>query len=496
MTTYTEGQDFKVSSDPDNYMYYNTLQQTAFDGASQDYMRDRGELPIGDADELAIAELHLLIRRARDVARNSGLAYAAEDNLITKLGSIKVNWLTPDGDQHILMQQLWDEFANNPNQDNRGNFDNTQILWNHDRWQTGNALCRMLIQTKRNNNSIKLKLQNIETEYLDLHYQGADDLELSVLPPNSTRYGITFDNNIPIYYNFFAERYHSRPDYTIQFKHRKIPAEDMLHIFERRRSNQWLGIPIMAPVLINLYKLSDLTEATVNKQTAAAAISWIIEQANAFELNPLGGVNLAGKRNPNDLDKKLVLNVNGGSVQYTNPGDKFHLVQSADIGDNLIGLVKHELQVISSSLGIPYYMLSGDTDSLDFSSIRGILIKLRNTIEFIHSYINLPDGVHKVTQRFKALAALRYAVKDAVATYQFPRNYGVDELKDAQSDLLELQMGATTLERIQKERDVTMEEVLTSRRKMEENGLGDILRKQPEVATQNKNIRANINSTE
>jgi capsid protein len=248
-------------------------------------------------------------------------------------------------------------------------------------------------------------------------------------------------------------------------------------------------------MLMELYALDDLKTATIDKQKAAAAVSWIVEQASQMDINAVGSARTIGKTTSTDTNKKIVFQANGGSVQYTNPGDKFILAQSSDIGNNFIDLLRHELQAIAAGYGIPYYMLSGDTAELSFSAIRGILIEFRDRLEYIHNFINLPNGLMKLTKKFQDIAKFSYSVADATPTYQLPRSYGVDDLKDAQSDLLELQMGATTIERIQQERELTMEEVLASRLNMVANGLGDLLTPPNASSTTNGGQAANSNSS-
>lgn len=459
--------------DEDTIIYGNSLNIPAYDAASTDYRNAQRQAYLADADLLAVNELTLIQSRSRHVARNNAIAHAAENKFVTKLGSIKVLWKKPDGTAHELMQSLWDEFYADPSLDGKGNGDVLQATWNHDRFQSGEALARLLIVTKDNPNRVKLKVQNIESEYLDISYMGEADENSGNL---KTRYGITFENSKPKYYNFFADNYYGLTDVAdTSYTRRKVAAQDVLHIFERLRSNQWRGVPIIAPMLSNLYELTDLREATVSKQKSAAAIAWIIEQTDGLALNPAGSVRTAGKTNANDPKKKIVFANNGGSVQYTNPGDKFNLVQSSDIGNNLLGLIKQELQAIATAYGIPYYMLSGDTESLSFAAIRGILIEFRDRLEYIHHFINIPDGMDKLTARFKALASLSYSVSDAKASYQFPRNYGVDELKDTQSDILEIQAGLATSESKRAERHVTFEEVLKGQEQDKELGKKGLL---------------------
>lgn len=487
-----------MASDQYIFNYFTTgITMPAYEGASQDYRNAQRVAYIADSDFLARQELLLLQGRSRHLARNNPIVAGAEGKFVTKLGAVTIKWKTKDGKEHPLMQELWDEFYENPSVDGKGNGNVMQATFNHDRLQSGEALARMLIVTKNNPNRIKLKIQHIESEYLDITYRGYDLLNNTVY--DNTRYGITFDEyNKPITYHFLADNYYGLGTPSEErVKRVRVASEDVLHIFERLRSNQWRGIPIIAPMLATIYQITDLEYATVTKQQAAAAISWIIEQADQLSLNVPGSVRTAGNSSPTDERKKILFSSNGGTVQYINPGEKFHLVENTDIGSNLLGLLKHLQQEISVCYGLPYYMLSGDTSGLDFSSIRGLLIEFRDKLEYIHHFINLPDGLAKIATKFKAIAKLSYPVEDAYANYMFPRNYGVDELKDTQGDILEVQAGFATSEQKREERGTTYEQVLQGAEQdkaLGRMGLLDVSAKGSANLTNNSTV-ANSNSS-
>lgn len=477
---------------------YSVLRTPAYDSASMDYKNQLREAYVADADLLAVNELLLIQSRSRNVCRNNGIVTTAEKTYVRKLGSVKVVWVKKDGSSHAVMQELWDEFYANPMADGKGDGNVMQATWNHDRFQSGEAIARMIVKTKGNTNRVPLKIQNIESEYLDVTYMGWQDPELANLPYATTRYGITFDEyNAPIYYNFWTERHYgikaALPNPWLRVK---VPANEICHIFERTRSNQWRGIPLIAPILSDIYALTDLRDATVAKQAAAAAISWIIEQPQGMPLNNPGSVRTAGNTMPMDIQRKLFFLANGGQVQYTNPGEKFQLVQSADIGNNLIDLMKHVLQSIAGAIGIPYYILANDTNQLSFSAINGILVELAQTLEYIHHYINLPDGLFKITDRFRAIASLKFPVEDAIATYELPKKYSIDALKDYQGNILGIQSGQTTLKRVMSENRITEEELtqdIELRKKLGLNGLVDVPSGGSKDATKN-NSEAKSNS--
>ena len=77
-----------------------------------------------------------------------------------------------------------------------------------------------------------------------------------------------------------------------------------------------------------------------------------------------------------------------------------------------------------------------------------------------------------------------------------PRIYGVDELKDAQADLLEVMSGMNTLERILEERNLTFEEVLEDvKRNKPLVDAGVNIYQQQSPASQVTNNKANPNSS-
>jgi len=455
--------------------YGNTLYRPAFDAASTDYKNAHREALIADADLLAISELRFISSRCRHVVRNNPVASAARDKFVTSHGAIKVQWKTKDGQSHPLMQELWDEHYAKPTLDGKGNGDTLQATWLGDRFESGEAFGRFLIVKKNNPARIPLKIQSIEAEYLDAAYMGLGEKE--TFPYGRTRYGITFDKetlNIPEFYNFFQER-HFGLSSTISNQLRvPVPANEIIHIFERKRSNQWRGIPLLASSLLALYEIDDLCTATVQTQTSASAISWVIERAlgGIADLST-GTASTRGRAYDNDAKTQLHFKSTGGSVQYTNPGEKIQLVQSRDIGPNLVSLLKEEYQKIASAINIPYYQISGDTSGMDFSSIRAILTSFRNRIEFIYNIITIPDALAPWSSRFKEIAvALNYPVDDAFPTFQYPRWYGVDDLKDCQADLLEVVSGFTPISAIWSERGYTKEEIEQSKVMLDDMGFG------------------------
>lgn len=468
-------------------MYFNNISQPSFEGAVTSYRKEQQGLVYGTHDNLAAKELLNLQLRSAHAIRNNGYAKAAQKKYVENLKSIRVNWLDKNGKLHKNLQDYWDEFAENPNLDGYGDLSITQSNWHSSMFQSGNSFTRLHIRRNGNKNKIPLKIETIQSEFHDIAFGGYDAMK-------DIRTGIEFVDTKPAAYYFLRARIDTTilRDSQNPYKHIRIPADEIVHMFIRDYPGQWIGIPFLSSVLIPLYEIDELADATTAKQKAAQAISWIVKNTNPMNIMPVGAPAIAKDKDQKD---KIVFRATGGNVQYLNKGEDIAFYQSTDVGPNLLPFIKSELQRIASALGLPYYQLTGDYSGIDFSTLRGISIELRNRIEFIHHFYTIPLGLTPITRKFKELASLYVKKTDnAYPTFQMPRWYGVDELKDAMSDVLEVQNGMATLQSKLDERHMTFEEIIADRERIREIGLDNLLYPNGQSMAQANNNQANPNS--
>ena len=463
------------------------LGQVAYEGASENYRAGQRGLLEGDHDTLAARELLNLQMRSAHAIRNNGTAKAAQLKRIVALGAITVNWKGKDKLEHPLMQELWDEFIKNPNLDGHGDFKGTQALWNNSIFQAGAAITNMLFKKSDNSNRVPLKLQAIPTEMLDVLYNGEQERD-------NIHHGIKFKDSKPTLYHFRKGIYNEQwLGIANRANHTKIPAKNIVHIFDRTSPSQWLGVPELSSVLMSLYELDDLIDATVAKQKAAQAVAWVIENTNPLNMNSVGVVRQVD--DPAKTEDQTITNSAAANTQYMQKGEKIHFSQGTDIGANLPVLIKMIQQTIASAQSLPYHSLTGDTSGVDFSSLRAIAMDLRSALTFIHHVRTIPLGLAPVTKRFKEYAALHHDVKDAEPTFQLPKWLSVDDLKDGQADLLKLSIGGTTFQRVLEENHLTLAEIEESKAMLDKVGLGHLMEKKTESGKQTGNVEPNANST-
>lgn len=471
---------------------YNDIQNPfkAFEGAATNYQVGLRGIFDGQADELAVRELQYLQNRSAHLCRNNGYAKSALKNWVTNANHIKVIWKFKNGKAHKLMQGYWDEFAASPSFDGHGDIKTLQGVSNSSIFLTGNSHIRKLIVREGNKNTVPLKLQLIPTS---LHAVLHTDMTEAYNIDRITKYGITFEDSVPVQYHYNRSNLDN-----LSVRQIAVPASEIVHTFIRDEPGQWLGIPILAPVLLSLYALDDLVTATISKQKAAQTIAVIVEQTGtALNLLPVGGVKT---KDTDDTDKIHYKNdAKESQVLYPQKGETVKMFQGTDIGTNFGVLVEAELRKIATTADALYHQLTGDTSGLNYSSLIGMALQSRNRLEWLHNFIFIPLREKPIADSFKELAVLyNPKVATAIPYFQLPRWRGYDDLKDAQADILELQNGLGTLPDKLAERGLTVEDILADmeeRKVFKDFGIEWNTQGANPSLAQTNNTAANSNST-
>lgn len=104
-----------------------------------------------------------------------------------------------------------------------------------------------------------LRLELMESDMLDVTVDGP------LSNGNIARKGIEYDaNGRPVYYNFHP--YH--PGDWVPWastKTRRIPAADIIHVWDRRRISQYSGISWLAAVVMEAYRMEDFRHITMDE---------------------------------------------------------------------------------------------------------------------------------------------------------------------------------------------------------------------------------------
>lgn len=446
--------------------------KTAFEGSSQGLRLEQKGLLSGGPDSLSARELRLLWNRSHHLCRNNPAAVTAKNRLVSHwIGTgIKVRW----SDKQV--QKLWNKFVKNPSVDGFGNLYTMQNLWGQAYFESGEVFTRMLT-LNREDMKIPLKLQVLEAEQLDPLYS----------TPNNIRFGIEFNRwGKPLTYYFWKRNPNDKFIYNEILERVPVKADDVIHTFQRERPGQWRGLPRLASVLLPLYEMDELTDATLVRQKVAQAIGWIIKKTGSGALPLLGDIEspsgTAVQENEALADKKIQKILPGG-VHYLNEDEEFEFASIDDIGQNLLVMLKNHWHLIASALDITYEQLTGDLSEVNFSSIRAGAIEFRRRVAVTQQFIFVAQGLKPLTDRFAKLASVFEGTpEDVTCKFIFPKTEWVEPLKDVQADILEIRAGLATMRDKLEERQV--EDIEDHIKQLaEEQGLDIVLDSNPKHNT-------------
>lgn len=213
-------------------------------------------------------------------------------------------------------------------------------------------------------NKFNLSYSYIDPEFLDEKYN------VDVMANgNFISQGIEFDkNNKIVFYHFTDPENMNKNIQSSSYKNGrkiKIPADEIIHDFNKVEPNQIRGFPTFQGIMIALFGLSSLNEAEMVNYRYSACKMGTIEKDFPDE-NQVQGysgeqVDNSGRR----LD-----NVEPGEFLELNPGEHMNFISPDHKTGNWEIFQRGILRSVSSGSGFPYCLISNDYTGMDEESIR------------------------------------------------------------------------------------------------------------------------------
>lgn len=235
----------------------------------------------------------------------------------------------------------------------------------------------------------------------------------------------------------------------------RIPAEEIIHLYDVERVSQTRGVTWFHPVMLQLRMLEGYVEAElVAARTGAAKMGW------------LQYTDPSGYEEPNP-DKKYTIEANPGTIETLPPGLEFKEWNPDHPANAFPNFVITILRQIAAGLGVSYNALASDLVGVNYSSMRSGLLIERDQWKRDQTWL-IEHLCEPVFEDFLDFALLSGAlVLDSRDSEKFnagkwePRGWQwVDPLKDAQAAVLSLGANITSRGRILADEGVDWEEVL------------------------------------
>jgi lambda family phage portal protein len=141
---------------------------------------------------------------------------------------------------------------------------------------------------------------------------------------------------------------------------RRVPASEILHVYQRDRAGQVRAVSWFAPVILPAKDLDEYGDAQLMKQKIAACLAVIQTDVNG-DAPALGSAD--------DAQTPPIDELQPGGIINATPGRDIKIVEPPTVGD-YGPFMTVEQRKIAKGLGLSYEDFSGDYSQVNFSSAR------------------------------------------------------------------------------------------------------------------------------
>jgi lambda family phage portal protein len=405
----------------------------AYEGAKTG-RRSEGWIASGTGANAEIGPaLDRLRARSRDLVRNNAYAAKSVQALVSNMVGTGLMPRARAGEAGLAAQadHLWSRFAQECDADGLTDFAGLQALIVRALVESGEALVRLRPRRIEDGLAVPLQLQVLEPDHLDA-------ARTAELPGGGyILQGVEFD---PIGRRVAYWLFPRHPGEALSggLQSQRVPAEQVLHLFERLRPGQVRGVPWFAPVMLKLRDLDDYDEAELVRKKIEACFAAFVTGVEDEETLGRAEISAEGQR---------IESFEPGMIEYLEPGKDVRFATPSAAG-GYADYMRMQLHAVAAGVGLTYELLTGDLSQVNYSSIRAGLIEFRRRMEALQWQLLVPGLCQPVWRRFLLAAQAAGHLPqdlDLVAEWTAPRFEAVDPLKDIQADVLAVRAGVMTL---------------------------------------------------
>lgn len=381
----------------------------------------------GSANAESMPSISTLRNRSRDLVMNNSYAASWIDKRVANaVGTGIVCKL--DDDQ---AQSLWADWIKVCDADGQLDFYGLQALAARCIEESGEVLVRLRQRRPEDGLPVPLQVQILEPDFVD--HTKTEDLSGG----GYIIQGVEFNAIGKIVAYWLFDRHPGEVGLLFRgFESKRIPADDILLVYEKKRPGQVRGIPRLAPVLLRLRDLDDYEDAELMRKKIESCFSVFVTSSDQSKsLGQESGEASGPRRNK----------VAPGQIEYLKPGETVDFGSPSGSG-GYSEYTRTQLRAIASAAGATYEMLTGDLSQVSYSSARIGLLEFRTGIEQFRWLTFIPQLLDPMMARWKLSAKLAGKIKRADIAHEWtcPKWNWVDPVKDVTGELLEISSGLKT----------------------------------------------------
>lgn len=338
---------------------------------------------------ILFASADTLRARSRDMGRKNPWAVQGVQRFASNaIGTgIKPRSLHPDPKVRKQIHAVWNDWTDEADAHGVTDFYGLQRTVAVAIKEAGEVFARLRPRQEQDGLTVPLQVQLIEAEHVPISHT------MPAPNGNMIRAGIEFDKlGRRVAYHMYREH---PGDTTLLGNINelvRVPASEVIHVFEPLRPGQIRGIPGMAAVLLRLYEFDQYEDGELVRNRDASQFSGFIKddpQALAAVADGIPAEKMMPTIPGVDAGTGTgieLLQLEPGTFQKLRETEDVVFAKPAGQAEGYSEFMRWVLRAIAAGLGVTYEQLTGDLSGVNYSSIRAGMLEFRRAVEqFQHS---------------------------------------------------------------------------------------------------------------
>ena len=441
-----------------------------FDGAMKNHRTNNWRATGTSVNTENYKALKTLRDRSRDLTRNNPYAEKAlmviENNVVGTgiIGQVKSD--TKNARNVEIVEKAWKKWVKLANADGDADYYDMQRLAMRAIAQDGEVLIRRRRRRSAAVINPPFQIQLLEADFLDTTKDG--DINNKGRIVQGVEYNSTGRR---VAYHLY-DRHPGEIGGFRGITSNRIPAADIIHLFDEKRPGQVRGYPWSAPVILRMKDFDDYEDAQLVRQKIAACFAAFVHDASGNIPNEATGLPVQGE---GDTTPPLIEKFAPGIIEYLPPGKEIKFA-NPPATQNYGEYGRSMLLGISAGYGVTYESITGDYSNVNFSSGRMGWIEMGRNIKRWQRNIITKKMNEGIWNWFEEAALISGLPADTVSMkWVPPRREMIDPAKETKAMKDSVRSGFTSLSRAQTELgydpEEIIEEIIESNKKLDDAGI-------------------------
>lgn len=420
--------------------------QNRYDAAGQGRRTKGWQAPTAGPNR-ALAGLQTIRNRSQDAIRNDWSGKSSSQKWTTALVGVGITprWEADD------LNKLFARFGRAVDADGVLDYFGMQALAVREWFGGGEVFCRRRWRPTVLGLPVPVQAQLLGAEFVPL----LDATAWPGLPVgNEIRQGIEFNRfGVRVAYWMYREHPGDKGAKPGEDQLVRVPARDVVHMYEVERAGQIRGVSGLVAVLMRLRASGDFEDATLDRQKLANLFVAFIRRAMPTDLS---GINIdpdTGLPTFYDRDGAPMVGLEPGITQELMPGEDVTFANPPGAGVDFSDYLRSTQLGTAAGQGLPYELMTGDIKDVSDRAMRIVINEFRRYCEQRQWHMLIPQFCQRIVEWFAEAAVLGGAIPvsrldEAKEPEHSPHGWEyIHPVQDVEGKILAIDAGLTSRDR-------------------------------------------------